>query len=252
MSLTTCKSCRKPVAKTAKACPNCGANGHRSFMSRHPIGSLFLGCGVLFAASVIISAPKPTPSQPLPMLSAAESNAKIAKEKAEKREAKIKQAQEAEHNRNLIHYYAFENDMGETIKTASLESRNSFVLPFPHENKGGTFATLMFSKDAKTKKINDFLIALTEGQVICHYSDCGQRYRIGEKPAVSFQGLRAADGSSKKVFFPPRHAKAIEEALKRGEKVSVELLLYQDGSRTWSFEPSEPLDENKLLSEKPR
>jgi len=122
---------------------------------------------------------------------------------------------------------------GKEIRTAATISTNSHDLQWPH-GKGVT-ATLRLRKHPRYG--NDIIVELTAGQILCDsYDGCHIPVRFDDKPMRTFTGAPPSDHGITTIFI--RGYDKFLKAARAAQKVTIEIKLYQDGNRTFTFDVS--------------
>lgn len=122
---------------------------------------------------------------------------------------------------------------GKEIRYAATTSTNSHDLHWPYGN--GVTATLRLRKHPRYGK--DVIIELTAGQILCDsYDGCQISVRFDEKPMQIFIGSPPSDHANTTIFLSG-YVKFVK-ATRAAQKVTVEIPLYQDGNRAFTFNVS--------------
>ena len=149
------------------------------------------------------------------------------REKEAEKERVIKEKKEKD--KSHWEYSESKDDLsGKISKIALTKSTNTFNLSSPYE--GEQRATLYVRKHARYG--HDIYIVIEQGQLICSYDNCLISVNFGDK-VEKFSVIKPADGSSE--FFFIANTRRFYKRLKKTKEVKVELMIYQEGSRTVTF-----------------
>jgi hypothetical protein len=119
---------------------------------------------------------------------------------------------------------------GKPVRTAYVDSTNSFEFDFPYSGK--QTARLTLRRHPRWGK--DVIFAIERGQILCHSYDCSVKVRFDDEPAKTYRATEPADNSSESVFLPAydTFAKKLETA----KRVRIEVNVYQQGSLVADFD----------------
>jgi len=257
MALTKCKECGHEIAKSAAACPNCGAKVKRT-------GCFTMGVAVLFAlvgvSAVIGSCEEGRKSGADAERAAANRTAEAESKKAEQarlaamtpedratekkrladeaekqrlvRQAEAKQAEQATLRRQglIWNYRNYTDDLtGKQVTAAWLNSVNEVNFDFPYQ--GAQRAQLTLRKHPKYG--NDVILQIEKGQFVCGISDCTVSVRFDNGPVQQFGVVEPEDHSSEVLFFS-NYSRMVQQLLK-AKRLYVAAVVYQEGSPTFEF-----------------
>ena len=235
MALMTCKECSKEHSDSAKVCPHCGFKRQKQVGVIGIIAVLFFGYWVYSCNS--------RPSSPLQNY-----DAKV--DKAIKAIAEPV-AGTAPPPPSWSPWESTDDVTGKIEKSVSIRSNESVDLHFPYGPN--IFARLVIRKHPRYGK--DVIISLDKGQILCHsYDPCTLNVRFDSNPPIRVSASPPSDGKSDTVFLSGFDR--IVSNIKKSETMLVELPLYQDGNRTWTFnvkdfDPSW-VDQGKVAPQKPK
>lgn len=247
MALINCKECKKEISSSAITCPNCGIN----LKAENGIFKLLaFPFGIFFALVVYktISEGKVSPFE--------EPSVKIEKEAASEIVEGVPQVEEALLEEtapnsapaqvelaiiNSWEYSEYVDDIsGKPYKTAYVVSNNVHELDFPYE--GETNASLIIRDQPKYGK--EILFRVNQGQMTCQYDNCYINIRFDDGPVIKNNVGQPSDNSAT-VYFLSNYKKIIKN-IKTSKKMFVEVVFYNQGSRTFDFNIAD-LDTDKLV-----
>lgn len=108
-------------------------------------------------------------------------------------------------------------------------SENHVNLSFPYG--GDTYGHLQLRKHPRYGK--NIIFYIDRGQILCSaYSDCSIAIKFDKKPVITIQGNPPEDNSSEVVFLPYSR---LFSSIKNSEKMLVEVKLFHEGTKTFSF-----------------
>lgn len=209
MALTQCRECGKEVSTEATACPHCGAKPAKKVGK---LGLIVAGAFLVYVLGSIVSRPALDP------VAAKESAATAARAAAEKR---------------MRWNYHTETDAvsGKSSAAAEVISGDANDLHSPYGP--GVRATLLVRRHPRYGR--DVIVSIDRGQLLCrsYGNPCRIMVRFDDRPAMAFEGAAPSDHSSDTVFVRG-HDRFVAE-LKKAKTALIELPLYQDGQRSWTF-----------------
>jgi len=228
-----CKDCGGSVSTSASKCPHCG---------RARTSTTTKGCAwivALFGGLVLLAmCSQPAPRDATPTISAPATPPITAERIAELKEARLDQLRSWS-------YRASEPPMGGgTTYTAHLGSMNEFSLGFPYA--GPQRGTIMLRQQGRAAP--DVLISIERGQIMCHVRECSIDVRFDDGEARTFAAAAPASNDSDMVFVS--NSRAFYSALKGADRVQIELVLFQEGTRVIDFDTSK-FDEVKWKAARP-
>ena len=122
---------------------------------------------------------------------------------------------------------------GKEIKQAIIASNNSFEMGFPYQ--GGTTADITIRKHPRYGK--DVYLSINKGQLLCtSYEGCQVSIRFDERKTFKVHANEPEDNSST-VLFLSGYEKLVKE-IKKSKKMIIEVVFFQNGSRTFEFDVS--------------
>lgn len=257
MALTKCKECGHEIAKSATACPNCGAKVKRTGCLTMGV-AIFLGLAVLggiigsceesarksaeaeqaAAVRAAVQRRKATERERLAAMSpeerAAEEKrvAEDAEKQRQRREEEAKQAEQATmRSQGLIWNYEDSTDdlTGKKVRAAWVNSLNEVNFDFPYQ--GAQRAQLTLRKHPKYG--NDAILQIEKGQFVCGVGDCMVSVRFDDGPVQQYGVVEAADHSSNVLFFS-NYSRFVQRAVK-AKRLYIAAVVYQEGSPTFEF-----------------
>jgi len=257
MALTKCKECGHEIAKSAKACPSCGAKVKRTGCFTMGV-AIFLGLAVLggiissceeskrksadaeqaAAARTAEQQRVATEQERLAAMSPEERAAeekRLAEEAEKQRQYREEEAKRYEQDRlrsqGLIWNYRDYTDelTGKKVQAALVKSVNEVNFEFPYQ--GAQRAQLTLRKHPKHG--NDAILQIEKGQFVCGVGDCAVSVRFDDGPVQRFGVVESADHSSNVLFFS-NYSRFVQRTLK-AKRVYIAAIVYQEGNPTFEF-----------------
>lgn len=257
MALTKCKECGNEIAKSAKACPKCGAPVKRTGCLTMGL-AIFLGLAVLggIVGSCEESKRKDAEAEQAAAAQAADQQrkaaeqAKLAAMSPEERAAEEKRLADAAaeleqrkqeaaeaarraqlRSEGLIWTYQTDTDelTGKPVRIARVRSENQVEFDFPYQEPQR--ATLWLRKHPKHG--NNVIFQIERGQLMCDYDGCNVSVRFDDGPVQQFTANESADNDSTVLFISnySRFVKAVAGA----KQVRMAATVYQEGAPTFVF-----------------
>jgi hypothetical protein len=221
MALTKCKECGNQISQKAESCPNCGAPVKRqSIGCASAIGVILL---LVFAGSMLRESLAPSPSTK-------ESSAPTKSNPITEAPTKTEISQPKEPKSDW--YYDSRIDKMSEKKTsyAILTSEDSTYFDFPYKRTGGSYLSIVFRKGPDGF---DAYLKIDEGQMLCSYSDCKFRLKIGDQEPQTWTGLRSTTHNSDLMFI--RDARQFEKIVKSGNPLKIGINFHRAGERVFTF-----------------
>jgi hypothetical protein len=133
-----------------------------------------------------------------------------------------------------------------TIRSASLESKNTIEFGFPY--RGTQHVHLILR--AHPRRGNDVILGVNKGQFDCaSLEQCQVVARFDQGNAQRFRAVPAADHSTTTLFLSP-FARFMEEVAK-AKTVRIEAQFYQEGAPVIEFEVAGLVPKNVIGDAKP-
>jgi hypothetical protein len=127
---------------------------------------------------------------------------------------------------------------GKEIWVADCESTNSIELAWLH----GKSVTARLSLREHPRHGKNVMLTLTAGQLLCRsYENCSITVRFDDAPPKTWSARGPPDGDSKMIFILGYDR--FLKALRKASVVRIEVPLYQEGNRAFTFN-SANLDKN--------
>lgn len=257
MALTKCKECGHEMAKSAKACPSCGATVKRTgcftmavaiFLGLAAVGGIIGSCEEskrksaeaeqAAVARVAEQERKATEQARLAAMSPEERAAEEkrladeAEKQRQRRQEEAKQTEQATLRRQglIWNYQDYTDDLtGKPVKSAWIKSINEVNFSFPYQ--GAQRAQLTLRKHPKHG--TDTILQIEKGQFVCGVSDCMVSVRFDDGPVQQFGVVEAADHSSNVLFFS--NYSRFLQAVRKAKRVYIAAVVYQEGNPTFEF-----------------
>ena len=208
MALLSCHECGNDVSSEAKACPKCGAKVKKEMSHSTKIFLIAaLACGIGLLAYILYDHTPNARYTPPPLTQPAQTT-------------------------NAGWDYSTKTDTlsGKDISFATVPSLDTQNLHSPYGPNIKAYITL---RKHPRHKLSAF-VDIDAGQLLCRsYESCTIMIRFDDRTPIKFSGIGSKDGSTEMVFI--RHYERFLSELKKSKTAFVELPLYQDGNRTWSF-----------------
>jgi len=133
---------------------------------------------------------------------------------------------------------------GGVIRTAEIDSANTFNLSFPYA--GSQHARLILRSHPRHGR--DVILQIQRGQMLCGISDCSIPVRFDEEKATAFTAVNSADHDSTVLFL--RNYDRFAQRLAKAKIVRIEPTLYQHGGipmefHVAGFDPSQMTGKSK-------
>lgn len=213
MAVGKCKECGGQVAKSAAACPHCGAKVKK-------------GVG-LFGWLVVIFIVAPIAWQVGTGMSNADRRAAAPSSTSGSGKASAEPVKNTWQRREYTDQMTDEKGV-----ILGLRSDNSTVFEFPYRVSGGSYLTISLRQQGGSL---DAFMMIDKGQMLCGIRDCKFNLRVGEGPVQTWTGLRSSTHESDIMFI--RDARQFQSILQRGEPLRIGIEFHQAGMRTFEFTP---------------
>lgn len=210
MALGKCKECGNQVAKSAKSCPQCGAQQKRSVGL---VGWLFVLIFVLPVAWTIGSG------------MSGSRTASTVSSTAPKASPTPKPAELWARNE-------YADQMTDAKKVVlTLKSINASEFKFPYNKVGGSRLDLSFRR---TGDELDAYLRIEKGQMQCSRLSCSFSLRVGDGDVQKWTGLPTSTNDSDMMFV--RDAERLEKIVKSGQKIRIGIEFFRQGKRAFDFD----------------
>lgn len=182
------------------------------------VRGIIIGMTAVLAVGYCASRPEPTPQEPTQVAATAQVTVPTY--------------------RTWIYNSGIDDVSGKTWREASLVSANANQFDFPY--RGDTYLRIIVREHPRFGR--DVIFAMDQGQILCRsWETCAGAIRIdGKAERLTMVG---PDDSSSEITFAV-YDEAIRRKLTGAKKIVVELPVFQEGNRSWTFEPGNPLRRN--------
>jgi len=267
MALAKCKECGRDIAKSASACPGCGAPRKRTGIGVKIILG-FMAFMVIMSVIGNISdkvskrnedahqgklrelteqrlarendrLASLTPEQrkieedrqAAEAAKKAAAQAEVAKRREEERVLAEQQTARAQ---GLIWNYQDYDDTltGKKILTAWVKSQNTISLDFPYQ--GAQRAQLQLRKHPKYGM--DVFLQIERGQFVCGIDDCTVSVRFDDGGVQQFAVTEPSDHSTETLFIQ-NYSRFVSQ-VRKAKKIVISATMYQEGERAFEFDVS--------------
>lgn len=220
MALIKCKECGNQISKAAESCPHCGAPNKKPRQN--------IGCGTAigavlllgFAASMLQNSLSPDSPRSKP----ASTNTPPGTQSTAAHTSKPAQTPNWTYDSN-------KDPMTEqTTKFAVAQSEDTALFDFPYKQRGGSYLNIVFRKGPKGF---DAYLQIDKGQMLCSYSDCKFRLKIGDKAPQTWTGLQPTSYNSEVMFV--RDAKQFEKIIRSGKPIKIGINFHRSGEHVFTF-----------------
>tara|TARA_R110000751_G_scaffold224345_2_gene326425 strand:- start:37 stop:717 length:681 start_codon:yes stop_codon:yes gene_type:complete len=218
MALRKCKECGHQVAKSAKACPSCGAKQPQGMGIVGWLVFIFIFLPILFSVIGQVmdggSSPRPASSSP-----------------PKANDVPPKPVQESAAPDNWIKGEYKDQMTDEVTFTYRAFSENTARFEFPYSQPGGSTLSLVFRKKGD---FFDAYLKIDKGQMMCGIRECEFSLRISDGKVQGWTGLPPSSHDSEIMFV--RDARQLESIVRKGEPIRIGINFYQYGTIAFHFD----------------
>jgi hypothetical protein len=208
-----CKECHKEISSGARVCPHCGKKMGLGCATTAIIVFCALGLCVFLA---VIGQMSETTKQ------------------ANGTKPETPKAAETPQKKSWTYGQTADKMTGKVTKFACLDSEDQLQFGFPYD--GGSTGTICFRR----KQELDALFKIDKGQILCGADGCEATLRVDEGQPFTMSGSESSDADSRFMFFDsPSRLLALA---RKAKEIKIETLYFEEGSKTLTFQPSQPLD----------
>lgn len=227
MALTECRECGHQIAKSADACPNCGAKVKRTSLLTKIIAVV-----AVIGLVGYIATPSETSHTEPPSPVEAQRLAALSPEQRAAEEAARRAALDRE--LGLVWRYREHQDAMTkgTIKSAIVRSLNNIDFAFPYQ--GSQRGELQLRRHPRYG--SDVILSVDRGQFLCRLDDCTIAVRFDDRKAQTYDVVEPADNSSTHLFV--RNYSRFLGNVRKAKRAHIEAQFYQEGPRVFEFDVS--------------
>jgi hypothetical protein len=209
-----CKECHKEISSDARVCPHCGKKLRMGAIAKAFLILLCVVGGIILIGFI------------------GEMSETVKRANGTKPETP--KAAETPQKESWNYGQTTDKMTGKVTKFACLDSEDQLQFGFPYD--GGSTGTICLRRRQELEAF----FKIDKGQILCGVDECEATLRVDGGQPFKMSGSESSDDDSRFMFLDP--ASRLLALARKAKEIKIETLYFEEGSKTLTFEPSQPLD----------